>query len=175
MIRSFSARPRFVLVVAVLTLAVLGGATLGSRNAAADPWWDDAAVAPAPSLADVSTITQTPALFTVTGTGFTPGGAVYLAVYDQMGARLYETRWITAGAAVYGANGSADPAAGFRPGGDLREAFADLCGANAMMRALDQRTATWSNWLQIDATGIGAARYGANGSADPAAGFVPGC
>jgi hypothetical protein len=37
---------------------------------------------------------------TVTGTDFTPGGRVYLAIYDQMGARRYETRWVTASLAT---------------------------------------------------------------------------
>src|SRR5215207_8388832 len=51
---------------------------------------------PVPSLSNVSATTQTPALFTITGNDFTPSGRVSLAIYDQMGAKLYETRWITA-------------------------------------------------------------------------------
>ena len=54
---------------------------------------------PVPSLSNVSATTQTPAVFTITGSDFAPGGRVYLAIDDQMGAKLYETRWITASAA----------------------------------------------------------------------------
>ena len=35
-------------------------------------------------------------------------------------------------------------------GGTLREAFANLCGATAMMRAYDQATTTWSTWLTVE-------------------------
>jgi hypothetical protein len=107
-----------------------------------------------PSLTDVSATTQTPRLFTVTGNGFTPGGRVYLAIYDQMGAQLYETRWSTAGLpllALMGPTGheaAALPGAG--RGGMLRETFANLCGATAMMRAYDLETLTWSTWLTVE-------------------------
>src|SRR3954451_20889066 len=84
---------------------------------------------PVPSLTDVSATTQTPALFTITGNDFTPGGRVYLAIYDQMGAKLYETRWITASLATTGMGREAgDGPLGQTlmtiPGGTLREAFA---------------------------------------------------
>src|SRR5215207_8267668 len=108
-----------------------------------------------PSLTDVSATTQTARLFTVTGTGFTAGGRVYLAIYDQMGAQLYETRWITASLATTGWRH--EPGYGVLgrtlvdiPGGALRESFGQLCGATAMMRAYDQATATWSNWLAVE-------------------------
>src|SRR5215207_6485624 len=107
-----------------------------------------------PSLTDVSATTQTARLFTVTGTGFTPGGRVYLAIYDQMGAQLYETRWSTAGfplVALMGPTGhEAASLPGAGRGGMLRETFADLCGATAMMRAYDLETLTWSIWLTVE-------------------------
>jgi hypothetical protein len=86
---------------------------------------------PVPSLTNVSATTQTPALFTITGNDFTPGGRVYLAIYDQMGAKLYETRWITASLATTGVGREAgDGPLGQTlmaiPGGTLREAFANL-------------------------------------------------
>src|SRR4051794_40881806 len=107
-----------------------------------------------PSLVDVSATTQSGRLFTVTGTAFTPGGRVYLAIYDQMGSQLYETRWITASLPVVavteptGHEGASFT--GSDQGGTLREAFANLCGATAMMRAYDQATATWSPWLTVE-------------------------
>src|SRR5215211_2312843 len=99
-----------------------------------------------PSLVDVSATTQTPQLFTVTGNDFTAGGRVYLAIYDQMGAQLYETRWITASLPLLALEGS--PINGY--GGTLREAFTNLCGATAMMRAYDQATDAWSTWLTVE-------------------------
>lgn len=122
--------------------------------ARADTWWADAPV-PVPSLTDVSAITQTPDLFTVTGEDFTPGGRVYLAIYDPMGAKLYETRWVVASRATTDLRHQlGDGALGLSPvavpGGTLREAFGQLCGATAMMRALDETTATWSDWLTVD-------------------------
>jgi hypothetical protein len=154
MIRSLCRRPRLVLVLALLGLLALG-ATMGGRDAAADPWWEDAAAAPVPSLADVSAGTQTPDLFTVAGQDFTAGGRVYLAVYDQMGAKLYETRWVTANLATTTrhhepGDGMLPPTAVTTPGGDLREAFGQLCGTAAMMRALDEQTAVWSNWVTVE-------------------------
>src|SRR3954451_11851465 len=62
---------------------------------------------PVPSLTDVSATTQTPSLFTITGNDFTPGGRVYLAIFHQMGARLNETRWMTATRATTSMGGEA--------------------------------------------------------------------
>lgn len=83
----------------------------------------------------------------VTGDTFTPGGAVYIALYDTWGERLYETRWTTASAFTYGYNGSADPAYGYIAGGTILESFDHLCGGSVMVRAYDQSTDSWSNWL----------------------------
>src|SRR5215218_1882924 len=81
-----------------------------------------------PSLTDVSAKTQTPRLFTVTGNGFTPGGGVYLAIYDQMGAQLYETRWSIAGLPLMALMGPTGHEAASLPGsgygGTLHETFA---------------------------------------------------
>jgi hypothetical protein len=107
-----------------------------------------------PSLTDVSATTQTARLFTVTGKDFTAGGRVYLAIYDQMGAQLYETRWISASVPLLAAIGptghEAASISGTGRGGTLREAFANLCGATAMMRAYDLETVTWSTWLTVE-------------------------
>ena len=115
-------------------------------------------VAPAPSaaptLSDASATTRTSPLFTASGTGFTAGGRVYLAIYDQMGVQLYETRWITANLPLAAVTGPTGHEAAFSPGsgraGTLRETFANLCGATAMMRAYDEVTSTWSTWLTVE-------------------------
>lgn len=134
-------------MMTVLTLGFGGGA-------AADHSREPASALVIPGLTDVSATTRTPALFTVTGKGFTSGGRVYLAVYDQMGAKLFETRWVTASldttARLHQPGDGAyqgDPVT--TPGGDLRQAFAGLCGSTAMMRALDEASAVWSNWLPV--------------------------
>jgi len=128
-----------------------------------------------PVLTGAAMQSAKPGVISVTGTGFTPGGHVYVALYDEWGAALYETRWSSSKPTHYGRNGSVDPAAGFVLGGDLTEDFAGLCGATVLVRAFDQVTSTWSNWLDVDSTAADHAHYGQNGSADPAMGFVPGC
>jgi hypothetical protein len=110
-----------------------------------------------PSLTNVSATTQTPALFTISGNDFTPGGRVSLAIYGQMGDKLYETRWITASLATTGigretADGPLGQTLMEIPGGTLREAFANLCGATAMMRGYDETSTTWSDWLSVTPT-----------------------
>jgi hypothetical protein len=150
-------------IVTVALTAAIGLLALAAP-ARADDWSDDAPWAAAPSLADASAATQTPRLFSVTGQGFTPGGRVYLAVYDQMGARLYETRWVTASPATAAArhemgDGRLGRSPAAVPGGDLRESFGGLCGATAMMRALDEGTAAWSNWLPVEPACAAADEY----------------
>jgi hypothetical protein len=107
---------------------------------------------PAPTLSDVSATTQTPHLFTVTGSGFTPGGRVYLTLYDQMSAQLYRTRSITASALVPVVAGPTGHEAALVRSGTFREAFANLCGETAMIRGYDLSTATWSTWLTVQPT-----------------------
>ena len=91
----------------------------------------------------------------VTGRGFTPGGEVYLAIYDQMGRQLYENRWVTASTeATYVRRGHADGNLAARsksspPAVTVMREFTGLCGASAMIRALDNATERWSNWQVI--------------------------
>jgi hypothetical protein len=154
-ISRFSWRFALIVGIAALTLGMGSAGAADSDDRIANALFDDPVLVPVPSLTDVSATTQTARLFTVTGTGFTPGGRVYLAIYDQMGAQLYETRWITASLATTGWRH--EPGYGVLgrtlvdiPGGALRESFGQLCGATAMMRAYDQATATWSNWLAVE-------------------------
>ena len=173
MTRSRARRP------VVLALALLGLVAFGSTATAAVTAVDAAdrtgLAGPVPILTAASATIRAPGAVTVTGEAFTPGGEVYVALYDQWGAALYETRWTTASRLFYGQNGSRDPAAGFSRGGALREAFGHPCGATMMVRAYDRQLAAWSNWLDVDLTAAGVAPYGPNGSADPAVRFRPGC
>src|SRR5687767_12872823 len=91
----------------VLVLVLLSVLMIGSRSSQA------AAVASAPSsptLTSAAVLASEPGTISVTGEAFTPGGDVYLAIYDTWGTALHETRWTTASSAVYGPNGSMDPA-----------------------------------------------------------------
>jgi hypothetical protein len=110
---------------------------------------------PPPIVTDVSAAAPARGVFTVAGRQFSPGGRVYLALYDQMGAKLYETRWIEASSTttVIHHQPGDGPLGGDRVtvgGGTLRASFANLCGATAMLRALDGTTNTWSNWLTVE-------------------------
>jgi len=143
--------PRLVVGLALVMLVALGSAgsalAQGAGSTAGSP---GGAAHNAPRLTDVAPMPGAPDTIVLSGQGFTPGGRVYVAIYDQMGAHLYPTRWIAASAAAYGPDGSTDPALGYRPGGTLHEVFTHLCGATAMVRAYDESTVTWSNWMNFE-------------------------
>jgi predicted RND superfamily exporter protein len=84
-------------ILAVALMAAVGVLTLVTQAQADNRRMPSAP--PVPSLTKVSATTQTPALVTITGNAFTPGGRVYLATIDQLEARISETRLITASAA----------------------------------------------------------------------------
>jgi hypothetical protein len=88
-------------------------------------------------------------MVTVDGQGFTAGGRVYVAVYDQMGAKLYETRWVNATGPMppFEAGVWNDQVADTTHYGAIHETFDHLSGANVMIRAYDATTETWSNWV----------------------------
>jgi hypothetical protein len=116
----------------------------------------------------------------VAGEGFTPGGRVYIAVYDRWGVDVYENVWTTAAdgteqvtgnqdhnpgdalpgtvdevvalvsIAVDGPNETQDPDQDFMPGVD-QPIIGFTCGRDLMVRAYDQQIATWSNLLDVTA------------------------
>jgi hypothetical protein len=107
----------------------------------------------APVLVNVSD-PATPDRFAVSGGGFTPGGSVYLAIYDQLGLKLYENRSVIATNSLsayeasiqsYSRNNMSVPT----QGGRIQETFAGLCNASALIRAFDQSSEQWTNWLTI--------------------------
>jgi hypothetical protein len=128
-----------------------------------------------PTLTSAHQLTVVPGRVAVTGNGFTPGGRVYIALYDTWGTMLHETRWATASPVQFGINGSVDPALGYRSGGSVFETFDDLCGDSVMIRAFDGQMTVWSNVLSVDAIGARFATFGPNGSMDPARGYRAGC
>ena len=157
----------FVLALVLLSVLVTGSR---SSNAAA------VAVAPSkPILTSAAPLDAKPGMISVAGEAFTPGGDVYIAIYDTWGDALHETRWTTASVAIYGPNGSRDPARGYISGGSLTEAFGGLCGQSVMVRAFDQASGAWSNFLDLTLVTSPTAIYGPNGSMDPARGYHPVC
>ena len=170
MSRSFVVRS-LVLRLAVAFLVPLLGATTISLRAAGQ----ESSAGARPVLLAAAAAAFTPRITTVSGDGFTPGGEVYIALYDQWGSKLHETRLTAASGTMFGPNGSVDPSLGYHAGGRLTESFGGLCGATAMVRAFDRGSATWSNWLDVDSTAARLAHYGENGSQDPARGFQSGC
>ena len=109
-----------------------------------------------------------PDVVTISGNGFTPGGRVYVALYDQWGAALYETRWVTASERYFQPPlnlGTGDDLV-FDTGGTIAEAFVIVpavleiaagsqhnaplaCTTALMARAYDQDSATWSAMVDL--------------------------
>lgn len=134
-----------------------------------------------PALTSATTSTALPDSIVVSGSGFTPGGPVYIALYDRWGATLHEARWVIASEPIYQPTDSVDPGLGFASGGNIREAFematatvygpngsqdpaqryvagdegaqtfVSTCDAPLMVRAFDQQTNAWSNLLNVEA------------------------
>lgn len=168
MSRTRSHRRHFVLMVAIAGLLILEIPGAFARDS-------QVPVAASPILIDALAVTPEGSVM-VMGRNFTPGGEVYIALYDQWGKQLHETRWVTASDAVYGPNGSQDPATGFSRAGTINAilgaseaiygpngsqdpargyvagaSFPSLCGAEVMARAYDEQTDTWSDLLDINA------------------------
>lgn len=168
--RSPLAQVRLVLILVISSLVALGSSLVQAEG--------DRGVSPLPPLlVSASVAARTPGVVIVTGRGFTAGSDVYVAFYDAWGRQRYETRWVVASQAVYGPNGSQDPANGFSPGGIIRETFgaqeaiygpngsqdpangyvrqgsrfSSMCDTTVMVRAFDEQQNTWSNILDVDA------------------------
>lgn len=156
---------------ALMLVLVILGLGFGSSVAHADR----AQLSPAtsPLRIDVSPA-RSPGSVIVTGHGFTPGGEVYIALYDQWGMQLHETRWINASRTVYGPNGSRDPANGYDRGGTVNETF----GASETVYGPNGSQDPANGYVRgtSDTTIVGGSEtvYGPNGSQDPATGFVQG-
>ena len=133
-----------------------------------------------PVLSIATTVRPPATMVRVAGQGFTPGGRVYIAVYDRWGVDVYTNIWTTAtdgsegvtdsqnsnpGEAqvgsvdavfalvpivVHGPNESQDPDQDFMPGVD-QPIIGFTCGRDLMVRAYDQQLAAWSNLLDVTA------------------------
>jgi hypothetical protein len=133
-LRPRSGSRRF-LAAAILLLLVL--APLAPSLASAQPASGSALFVRATYLPTFS------GLVVIHGDGFTPGGLVQIALTDHEGTQVFHEVWTVATTAVYGPNGSTDPAQGYVAAGSVTE-----------LVTLD-----------------GGAAYGPNGSQDPAQGY----
>lgn len=131
-----------------------------------------------PILSSAVASAVSPGTIEVSGERFSPGGLVYIEVYDEWGTTLRETRWVASSPTVHGPNGSQDPARGYVAGGEIRESFEQVrqtvygpngsqdpaqgyvrgdaptmespCDGPMMVQAYDRRLAAWSNMLEVE-------------------------
>jgi len=129
----------------IVVISLVGFLVLGASAAAAAI----TASGTGPTLTGVATRGEPIGKVVVIGDAFTPGGLVYIAVYDRLGAVLQEADLIADGPTAPGRNGSVDPAADPAEG----TAFG----------------ATIGRWVTTAPT-----TFGADGSIDPARGYAAG-
>jgi len=124
-----------------------------------------------PVLSIAAAVAPPSSLIAVIGEGFSPGGLVYIAVYDHWGVEVHEHLWTVARHAAYGPHGSQDPALGYAPSGYLNEVI-DLFPATVYgPHGSQDPTQGYSGGAE--AVFEPGAIYGPNGSQDPAQGYVP--
>jgi hypothetical protein len=110
-------------------------------------------------------------LLAVEGERFSPGGLVYIAMYDRWGVDVYQHFWTVASHGSFGPNGSQDPALGYVPAGTVNEVIALYPAATYGPNGSQDP----AHGYQPGVTAVQepAATYGPNGSQDPALGYVP--
>jgi hypothetical protein len=145
-----------------LVLAILGLLIVGHPNAIAGT--RQGLGSEPPRLDEVVVVPQQ-GVITVTGQDFTPGGQVYIALYDRWGVQLYETRWITASDEMFGLNGSRDPALGYVRGGTISEVFRS---SDEVFGPDGSRDPARGYVPAVNGTDVSADAFGPDGSRDPA-------
>lgn len=151
----------------VLIIAMLGIVGFGSQIAQAES--TQSSLVRSPSLIEAVAVPQTPGAVSVTGQVFTPGGEVYVALFDPWAVQQHEPRWVVASDTIHGPNGSLDPALGFSQGGEIEVAF----GMAYTIHGPDGSQDPARGFRQVgveDAESV----FEPNGSRDPALGYVPG-
>ena len=147
---SFSTHRPLGSLVALIGLVVLATT---ATSAAANPGGTTDVPFPPPTMTDAWTNTERTDAIVLVGHDFTPGGRVEVALYDQSGTQRLETRWTTATVGGFvrdWRDGPAAPRVGISPAGVISAPFAVACGTTAKVRALDQQTARWSDWLDVN-------------------------
>jgi len=146
----FPLRRTLVPLLALIGLVVLGTTATSFESR---PVEATHGTFPVPRLTDAWTTTGRPGTLVLSGSGFTPGGRVEVAVYDHAGTERLETRWGTATATIYGRDAHADPTdptTGFTRAGVIGVDVGSRCGAPVRIKAYDQQTGRWSDWLDFD-------------------------
>ncbi len=138
----------------------------------------DAAHSPVPSSTlRIATVAHEPGLVFATGDGFSPGGTVLLTITSELVPDMSYSIWTTASEAVFGPNGSQDPAQGYVAAGEINtffalnsgeihgpngsqdpaqgymrgtDWFAVACSAGISVHAFDAQTVSWSNEVQLN-------------------------
>jgi hypothetical protein len=136
--------PQAVVLIVILSALLVPGVHADSSVVA-----DIAPKAQALTL-NAGTIDSVTNSFTVTGTGFTPGGRVTIVLHDQWGILRYAYHTTVASEATYGANGSLDPANGYSAGGLINDVFDFQCGSELLVQARDNLTGSWSSAVEVD-------------------------
>jgi hypothetical protein len=119
--------PRVLLARLLMLLVLLSSASaLAGSTAAGQP-----AQNYLPQISLASTNVVIPGEVNVLGANFTPGGSVFIAVYDRWGESALETRWTVASEDTLAIDNTSNPDRGFHPGGVVFETFtfADLADA----------------------------------------------
>lgn len=137
---------RVLLLLALTSLMVAGSATAGMAASAPGGGGTTRVL---PILINGSPSPPVAGEVDVRGEGFTPGGRVFVAIYDRWDTVHFETRWIRAAAAQYGPNGSHDPALGYLRGGDIYASFILPCKSAPMVRAYDEKTGFWTTVMDV--------------------------
>jgi hypothetical protein len=128
--------------------------------------------ATAPVLARAAAIAPPTMAITVVGHGFSPGGLVYVAIYDRWGVDQYNHVWVTATSTAYMPTSSIDPGLSSHVvAGSVRiviDLFPEIAyGPNGFQDPAQGYTGG------ADAVQAPGAIYGPHGSQDPAQGYVP--
>jgi hypothetical protein len=150
-----------VIICLLFLLSVLPGALISPASAQT--------TVRTPVLA--SAVAPPTGLIAVQGQHFTPGGLVYIAVYDRWGVDVHVHLWTIAAGEQFGPNGSMDPAQGYIAAGSLAEVIdlfpATVYGPNGSMDPAQGYSSGRAAAPEPEAI------YGPNGSQDPAQGYVP--
>lgn len=99
---------------------------------------------------------------------------MYVALYDQWGMELRETRWVTASVTAFGPHGSQDPAKGYAPGGTIEETFGTIEPVFGPHGSQDPANGYIRGSGDTIVVGASEPVFGPNGSQDPARGYVAG-
>lgn len=138
MAHSLFLRRQWLVIFALVSLLFSGSTATTTAGMQTD--------VPAPLQIRLSVDPGAPGSLILNGSGFTAEGNIFVGVYDVWGVQVYETRWITGSASSYAElHGQR-----FSPGGAFTETFEGLCGNGMMVRAYDQQTAAWSDFVSID-------------------------